>query len=116
MGIGKFPLFPVFCLCDSCDGVHPVLIYDTKADIDAVIIAATVDDVHFVVRMLRDVASSKECEYLYVFSNPCCSELNLMAFITKCLDANINQALLINNKQHDYVDLRSFRVSSFSDN
>ena len=116
MGIGKFPFFPISCLCDSCDGVHPALIHDSKANVDAVILAATVDDIHFVVRMLRDIASSKECEYSYVFSNPCCSEVDLMDFIATCLSAKINQALLVNNKQSDYVDLRSFRVSSFSEN
>ncbi len=115
MGIGKFPLFPVFCLCDSCEGVHPVLIHDSKANVDAVILAATVDDVHFVIKMLR-TTSSKECEYSYVFSYPCCSEEDLMAFIKTCSNVRINQALLVNNKQHDYVDLRSFRVSSFSYN
>lgn len=116
MGIGKFPLFPISCLCGNCDSVHPVLIHDNRNDVDAVVIAATVDDVHFVVRMLRDVASSDECEYLYVYSDPCCSELGLMSFIATCLSAKINQALIIKDKQHDYVDLRSFRVSSFSDN
>ena len=116
MSIGAFPLFPVFCLCDSCDGVHPALIHDSKEDVDAVILAATVDDVHFVVKMLHEVTSHKECEYLYIFSHPCCSEKDLMMFITTCLDVNINQALFVNNKQSDYVDLRSFRVSSFSDN
>lgn len=116
MGIGKFPIFPMFCLCDKCENVHPVVVFNKEENFDSIILAATVEDIHFVVEMLRDFASPEECEYVYVFSVPSCSEESLMSFIKLSLDNGINQALLVNNKQHDYVDLRSFRVSSFSEN